>query len=127
MSKLAMAFGVALGILGAWGYVSTGSKYPTALIPCYFGAALLVCGLLANSENPKRRMLWMHIGVTIALLGFLGTAKSIVDAGRLLGGAEFPYPAAVEEKAAMSLLCLIFTGLCVRSFIAARRARRLEA
>lgn len=127
MSKIAIFFGAALAALGAWGYIGTGSKYPTALIPCYFGAALALCGILASSEDTKRRMLWMHIAVTIGLLGFLGTAKSIYDAARLFGGAQFPFPAAVEAKSAMSILCLAFVGLCVRSFIAARRARRLEA
>jgi hypothetical protein len=33
----------------------------------------------------------------------------------------------VREKATMSLLCLIFVLLCVRSFIEARKARKLEA
>lgn len=127
MNKIAMVFGVALVGLGAWGYVATGSEHPTALIPAYFGLGLILCGVMASSEDAKRRMLWMHIAVTVGLLGFLGTVKSVVDAGRLLGGTEFPHPIAVEEKAGMSLLCLVFVGLCVRSFIAARRARRLEA
>jgi hypothetical protein len=65
----------------------------------------------------------MHIAVTVGLLGFLGTATSLVDAVRLFQGKLFPYPAAVEEKAAMAILVLIFVILCVRSFITARRAR----
>lgn len=123
MSKIAIGFGIALAIIGVWGYVGTGSIHPTALIPCYFGAVLILCGFLARCENAKRRMLWMHIAVTIGLIGFLFTVKSIYDAARLFGGAQFPYPAAVEEKAGMSILCLIFVVLCVRSFIAARRTR----
>ncbi len=71
----------------------------------------------------KRRMLFMHIAVTIGLLGFLFTAPALVDAVQLFKGKLFPYPVAVEEKAAMSLLMLIYVLLCVRSFIAARRAR----
>ena len=38
-------------------------------------------------------------------------------------GKLFPYPAAIEEKAAMSALMLIYVLLCVRSFITARRTR----
>ena len=127
MSKVTIGFGVLLIALGVWGYVATGSEHPTALIPCYFGLVLAVCGVLANSENAKRRMLWMHIAVTVGLLGFLGTIPAVVDLIRMARGVAFPHPIAVEEKAGMSLLCLIFVALCVRSFIAARRSRRLEA
>ena len=127
MSKVTMVFGVLLIVLGGWGYVATGSAHPTALIPCYFGIVLIICGFLANSEDAKRRMLWMHIAVTIGLLGFLFTIPGLVDLFRMMAGTAFPHPVAVEEKAVMSLLSLIFVGLCVRSFIAARRARRLEA
>ncbi len=122
-----MVFGILLVAVGGWGYVATGSVHPTALIPCYFGLVLLVCGVLANSAAAKRRMLWMHIAVTVGLLGFLGTIPAVIDLLRMMRGVEFPHPVAVEEKAAMSLLCLVFVGLCVRSFIAARRGRRLEA
>ena len=127
MNKIAMAFGAALIALGLWGFVATGSAHYTALIPGYLGLALVICGIIASSPDPKRRMLWMHIAVTLGLLGFLGTIPAIVDAVRMMKGVVFPHPIAVEEKAAMSLLCLVFTGLCVRSFIAARRERKLAA
>lgn len=127
MSKVTIGVGVVLIALGIWGYVATGSEHPTALIPCYFGVVLGICGFLANSEDTKRRMLWMHIAVTIGLLGFLFTIPAIVDLVRMMRGVSFPHPVAVEEKAGMSLVCLVFVVLCVRSFIAARRGRRLEA
>jgi hypothetical protein len=38
-------------------------------------------------------------------------------------GAPLAYPAAVEAQAMMAAICLIFVGVCVRSFIAARRER----
>jgi len=122
-----MVFGVLLIVLGAWGFIATGSAHPTALIPVWAGLLFILFGALANSENPKRRMLWMHIAVTVALLGFLGTIPAMVDEVRMLRGTVFPHPVAVEEKAAMSLLCLIFVLLCIRSFIAARRGRQLPA
>jgi hypothetical protein len=127
MAKLTIGFGVVLALLGAWGFVATGSAHPTALIPAYAGVLFVVFGALANSENPKRRMLWMHIAVTVALLLFLGTIPALIDEARMLSGIAFPHPVAIEEKAAMSLLCLVFVGLCVRSFIAARKARKLAA
>jgi len=127
MAKLTMAFGAVLVVLGVWGYVATGSAHPTALIPVWAGLLFVLFGLLANSENAKRRMIWMHVAVTVALLGFLGTIPAILDEIRMLRGVYFAHPIAVREKATMSLLCLIFVLLCVRSFIEARKARKLEA
>jgi hypothetical protein len=123
MAKLTIAFGILLILLGVAGYVYTGSIHPTALIPSGFGLAFVLFGVMANTEDSKKRMLWMHISVTVALLGFLGTIKADIDTIRLSRGVEFPHPAAVLEKGAMSLLCLLYVLFCVRSFIAARRAR----
>ena|ERR1039457_4529401 len=127
MAKLTIGFGVVLILLGGWGFLSSGSTHPTALIPCYFGLVMAVSGMLATTENAKRRMLWMHVAVTVGLLGFLGTIAAVVDEVRMLRGVYFAHPVAVEEKAAMAVICLVFVGLCVRSFIAARRGGKLAA
>lgn len=123
MARITILFGVLLIMLGVVSFVVTGSQFPTSLIPAAFGLLLLIFGFLARTENVKKRMMHMHIAVTIGLLGFLATAKSIVDAIKLFRGADLPRPPAIEEKAAMSLICLAFVLLCVQSFIAARRAR----
>ena len=124
MARLTILFGVVLILLGGFGYAATGSHAPTALIPSYFGIVLALLGFFAYTPDTKRRMLFMHIAVTVGVLGFLGTIKGgIVDFILLAGGRQFPHPAAVEEKAAMSILLLVFVLLCVRSFISARRAR----
>ena len=124
MAKTTISFGVVLILLGIFGFVATGSHFPTALIPAYVGLVLAILGFLANTEDSKKRMLYMHIAVTLGLLGFLGTAKSIYDYVLLVTNSkQFPHPAAVEEKAAMAGVLLVFVILCVRSFIAARRAR----
>jgi hypothetical protein len=41
----------------------------------------------------------------------------------MLGGAVVKNPPATESKAAMAILSLVYVILCVRSFIAARKAR----
>jgi len=106
--------------------VGTGSQFPTALIPMWFGLVLALAGALANTEDSKRRMLWMHIAVTMGLLGFVGAAsRVIVECVRANGPLE--HPVAVEDQGAMAAICLVFVGLCVRSFIAARKARKLAA
>lgn len=123
MARLTILFGIVLILLGVFTYMGTGNKFPTSLIPAAFGVLLAICGALARTTDLKRRALWMHIAVTLGLLGFLATAKSIVDYVRLKQGAQFKFPVAVEEKAAMAVLLLVFTILCVRSFIQARRTR----
>jgi multisubunit Na+/H+ antiporter MnhF subunit len=123
MAKTTISFGVILILLGIFGFVVTGSHAPTALIPAFFGLILAILGFLAITDDAKKRMLFMHIAVTLGLLGFLGTAKSIYDYIEMRMGRQFPHPIAVEEKAAMAVLMLVFVVLCVRSFIAARRAR----
>lgn len=124
MAKATLAFGAALVLLGVISFVGTGSMHPTALIPAYFGLALAVCGWLANSPDDRRRMIVMHIAVTIGLLGFLGSgAMAIVETVKAHGG-PLAHPAAVESQAAMAVLCAGYVGLCVRSFIAARRSRK---
>jgi len=123
MAKLTLGFGVLLIILSLIGYIGTGSIHPTALIPGGLGILFIFFGIMANTESVKKRMLWMHISVTLALLGFLSMIPALIDLVRLVRGVYFPYPAAVEEKSVMGLLCLLYVLICVRSFINARRSR----
>jgi fucose 4-O-acetylase-like acetyltransferase len=123
MARLTILFGIILILLGVLTYMNTGKQFPTSLIPAYFGGLLAICGFLARTTDLKRRALVMHIAVTLGLLGFLGTAKSIVDYVRMKDGVQFKYPIAVEEKAAMALLLFVFVLFCVQNFMQARRAR----
>jgi hypothetical protein len=123
MARLTILFGIILMLLGVFTYMGTGSKFPTSLIPAAFGLLLSIFGALSRTADLKKRALYMHIAVTVGLLGFLGTAKSIADYVRMKQGVQFKLPLAVEEKAAMALLLLFYVLLCVQSFITARRAR----
>src|ERR1700744_3059680 len=125
MAKVTILFGLLLIVLGLVGWMETGRVHPTALIPLYFGAVLAVLGVLARTEHQKKRMMVMHIAVTLGLLGFLGTAKSIWDFFQMERGKAFAYPAAVDAKACMAVILLIYVLLCVRSFINARRTRAI--
>lgn len=127
MAKVTIGFGIVLILLGTIGFFATGSMHPTALIPAYWGIALTICGILANSPDDKRRMLVMHIAVTLGLLGFLGSGIMAIVETVKAHGSPLAHPAAVESQAAMAAICLVYVGLCVRSFIAARRNRKLEA
>jgi uncharacterized membrane protein (UPF0136 family) len=129
MAKLAMVFGVLIALGGVVGYVET--QFWHAFIPVVLGLLLVLLGFFASTEDQKRRMLAMHIAVTVGLLGFLGTIPGLIAMGGYLaghqpaavGGVPVGHKLAAEVQSATSILCLIFVLLCVRSFIAARRAR----
>jgi hypothetical protein len=123
MARLTVTFGIVLILLGVFTFIGTGIHYPTSLIPCGVGILLCIFGFLARTGDLKRRMLNMHIAVAIGLLGFLGTVNGVYDYIQMSRGRQFAYPIAVEEKAAMAVLLLVYVILCVRSFISARRAR----
>jgi len=125
LAKLTMVFGVLLIILGA-GAFAVLQHQPHglhSLIPAGFGLLLVIFGALANTEVAKRRMLFMHIAVTVGLLGFLGTIPGFVRIFQMAAGHAITGVAAAKVQALMGSICLIFVLLCVRSFIAARRAR----
>jgi len=123
MAKTTIAFGTLLIMVGVIGFAMTGSAHPTALIPCWFGVLLALAGKLAKTEDAKRRMLWMHIAATIGLLGFLFPGFMAVKALVTAHGSPLARPEAVAEQGVMAVVCLVFVVLCVRSLIAARRAR----
>jgi len=123
LPRLTIALGVLLVVIALLSFLNTGSSHPTALIPGAVGILFIVMGALATSVDSRKRMLWMHIAVTVALVLFLGTIPADIDVIRLSHGTTFPHPIAILEKAGMSLLCLLFVLLCVRSFVAARRSR----
>ena len=123
MAKITLGFAVVFIALGIIGYMATGSQHPTALIPAALGLLLGIFGFLAMSADAGRRKLFMHINVTLALLGFLGTVMGLIQWFGMLAGKTVANPPAVESKAAMALLSLFYVILCVRSFIVARKAR----
>ena len=111
--------GVLLIALGVGGFVGTGSEHMTALIPAWFGIPILICGLLAN--NPARRAMVMHIAVLLGTIGFLGSIVQFLKG--VNGEAMQIRPIAVEAQGVMALITAIFVGLCIQSFIKARKAR----
>jgi hypothetical protein len=126
MAKLTLVLAVLLVALGVVGYVGTGSLHPTALIPAWIGLALGIFGFLAISPSESRRKLFMHINVTIALVGFLGSTAEAIRGylhARSLGME--PDQIALASKSTLAALLLIYVILCVRSFIAARRSGKV--
>ncbi|MGC9197310.1 MAG: hypothetical protein ACP5E5_00040 [Acidobacteriaceae bacterium] len=124
MSRITLYFGVVLAGLGLFYFWTTGSVHPTSLIPMWFGLALVVLAMLASSRDASKRRLYMHIAVTVGLIGFLFpgfmATKDLIKSST--GQIPLAHPEATHEQLMMAVLCLIFVLLCVRSFIAARRS-----
>jgi hypothetical protein len=126
LAKLTLVLAVLLVALGLAGYLGTGSLHPTALIPAWIGLALGIFGFLAISPNEGRRKLFMHINVTIALLGFIGsTVEAIRGYVHAASAGVAPDQIALTSKVTLAGLLLIYVILCVRSFIAARRSGKV--
>lgn len=124
MYLAAVGFGAALIALGVWGYTTAETTSPTALIPAAFGLILLFCGVMAR--NPQKRKTYMHIAAGLGLLGFLGGLPGLFKFGYVVTGAPVARPHSVISQSLMSVLCIAFTWLCVRSFASARRNRTLQ-
>jgi hypothetical protein len=126
MAKVTLLIAVLLIALGLIGFFGTGGAHPTALIPAWIGLALGLFGLLAISPNESRRKLFMHVNVTIGLIGFVGGAAEAVRGYLHARSAGFaPDLIALASKLTLTGLMLIYVLLCVRSFIAARRSGKV--
>lgn len=125
MAKVTIVFGILLIILGLAGFFGTGAIHYTALIPTWWGAALCVGGFLAISPSEKRRKIFMHINVTVGLLGLIGAiAAALQGYGHARSLGIDPDYVALAAKLTMAVLLLIYVNLCVRSFIQARSSRK---
>jgi hypothetical protein len=124
MPTVTTLVGALLTLLGLGGYAGSGQASKTALIPAGFGVALVALGLAGRAEGLRPHA--MHGAAAIGLLGVLGSACGLPAALRLARGEQVARPAAAAAQAAMFALCLSYVGVSVRSFIAARRARRRE-
>jgi peptidoglycan/LPS O-acetylase OafA/YrhL len=102
----------------AWGIVVSilsDSTSFTSYIPSMLGAPLALAGVMVM-RMPEKRKLWMHIAATFGLLCAIGGTRFFMVMG---DGITY---------ASGSMLMLLVTGsaytvVCVRSFIAARKAR----
>jgi len=120
MPRITVIFSLIYIALGVGGYFLTGGVHKTALIPAAIGVVLLVLGLLGSKE--KLRMHVMHAALLIGLLALLGTASSLLKLPAAIDGTA-ARPGAVFAQAATAVLSVVYLGVGVRSFIAARRAR----
>jgi peptidoglycan/LPS O-acetylase OafA/YrhL len=125
MAKVTIVFGILLIVLGLVGFFGTGGIHYTALIPAWFGLALVLGGILAISPSERRRKIFMHVNVTIGLVGLIGSVITALQGyGHARSMGVDPDYIALAAKLTMAALLLIYVNLCVRTFIQARRSRQ---
>src|SRR5262245_48557080 len=123
MPFYAIVFGGLLTVLGAIAFFSPevfgGDKphSPSAASPAYIGILLVLTGV-AVLVKPALRKHAMH---GAALLGLIGVIGGLVPA--FLNKFDTA-KASVLVGLTMSVLSAVFVGLCVKSFIDARKARK---
>jgi hypothetical protein len=118
--SLTIGLGVALLVIGLAGYFLTGGVSLTALIPAAFGIVIAIAGLIAR--DPGKRMHAMHAAVLVALLGFLGSVRGLLQIGDVFDGTAARPPAVIAQSI-MAVLTLVYLVVAVRSFIQARASR----
>ena len=122
MASTTITFGVLMILLGVVGYFVTGRQSLTALIPVIPGVVWIMLGTAARSERVRKHA--MHAAAALSAVGFIAMIRAMITLVRWKTGGEAPErPAAVVSQSILGLLFLAFLILCVRSFIAARRAR----
>ena len=121
MAGITIGVGVILIALGLYGYFPS-QEHMTALIPAIVGVILAILGVLAMQPNLRKHA--MHVAVMVGLIGFLagaGRAASVALSGEITNEKAF------AMTVAMAVVSAVFVGLCIKSFIDARRARKAKA
>ena len=124
MPKVTIGFGLMLcGLSAAVLLLKQEFKMGTWLIPSVVGLPLIVLGLIATMNAASKKH-GLHAAVAIALLGgLLALGQGISQAVQWMVSGKEILPLAAGMIWAMTVICFAFVGLCVQSFIAARKAR----
>ncbi len=129
MAVPTMISAVLLIVIGVIGYANaepnleTGKVSPTALIPAMVGVVIGLLGALALQDSLRKHA--MHLAAMVGLIGFLGGFMPLIRQNSK--GLPFdPTAPAALSGLLMSLICAVFVGLCVKSFIDARKARQAK-
>lgn len=108
---LLVALGAAAAALSASGSV-------TAWIPAFLGLPLVLLGLVAF--KPEFRAAAVHVALVLGVLGAAAGLWKLVEGVVEGGGSNL----AAVSQLGMFVVCAAYVTLGVRSFLAARRARK---
>jgi hypothetical protein len=95
-------------------YFASESRSFTAFIPAFFGMLMTLFGLIGRKEGARKHA--MHGAAVVALLGVLG------GFGMGIRKVASEPGLAAYSQLFLGLVSLVLIIVCVRSFIAARRA-----
>ncbi|MFQ5491497.1 MAG: hypothetical protein ACE5GE_12315 [Phycisphaerae bacterium] len=122
MPRLSIIFGLILLLIGRVGYVAAETNSVTAMIPDLFGLGVIILGVAAAGSSDRARMHAMHGAVLIALAGAVVAGyRGIPGALAYSSGDRTRTCLEISMQLAMTLACILFVILAIRSFIQARR------
>ena len=113
MPKLTIYYGLLLIVWGIIVSVVSESKSITSYAPTILGIPLFVSGFM-SLKKPEKRKLWMHVAVSFGLLCAIGGTRffSVMDTATAY---------ALSSMLMLLVTGTIYTALCIRSFIQARK------
>ena len=117
MENVAMIYGIFLIVWGIGVTILSDSQSITSLIPAIFGLPTLISSFIAK-KFPNTKKVLMHIVVLIGMIIFLGGLDIIRG---LIQGNIFTNIWASSSKLMMMISGLVFTILCIKSFIYNRK------
>ena len=117
MENISIIYGVFLILWGTGVSYLSSSDSITSYIPSMFGVPILILAILTIMFPSKKKLL-MHIVVSLGLIVFLGGLDFFRSFGNL-----FDNYWADSSKLMMLITGFVFTYLCIKSFIFARKNR----
>lgn len=125
MARVGIIFGLLLCGLTAAAMLGSLQKMPVQFVPMMLGIPLLFCGVV--SLNPHRRRIAMNVAVGIASIGaVLGSLRLLYCLTRMARGTDINRYA-LQVVVVMTVLCIIFVGICIVSMMQAKRRRAESA
>lgn len=130
MPRYTIITGLFLILLGAYGYLSYDSV--TVLIPAFIGFLIMVFGILAVNE--KRRRMFIHLAIVIAVIGLSASIKSVlsipgliecssISDGTIENCSLFLRPLAELFKSLMAIILLPYFFVSIAFFVKARLSK----
>jgi len=118
MVRTTQIVGAILVVIGLGGY-TLGEPHWTALLPAFLGAAVLVLGLVATRLTNHRHAI--HGALALSLIGAVGGLE------RGIGLFTGELGAANVSSGLMTVVCVVYLALGIRSFRAARAGQGASA
>ena len=122
IEKFSIFYGIFLISFGVVISLISGSNSFTSYIPSFFGLPVLIFAFLSIKFKNQKKM-FMHIVVIFGLIIFLGGLDFLRS---ILNDVVFKNLWADISKLVMLLTGLFFSYQCIRSFIHARKMKKLN-